>query len=138
MKQLLVLLPLLISFSVYGSEIKEMVCTEFTKEGPLRNIVNEFNIKYDATAKSLEIKFKNEKGGRQGFDKWNLLNVGFIANRVTGYSIRSVAEKSLSSPTQIIDIDFSKPRVSFTNFGGLIDFDEVVERPTTIECQRIN
>ena len=137
MKKLIFLISLVISFNVYSYETKEMVCTEFSKDTPYRKVLNKFTIRYDLSTNNLNINFEN-KNKNIGFIKWSVIDVNSQKSRVTGYSIRKVKQNSLESPIQVIDIDFSKPRISFTNFGGPIDFDEIINTPSTIECVRSN
>lgn len=136
MKKIFFIISLVISFNVYGYETKEMVCTEFSKDTSFRKVFNKFTIRYDLSTNNLNINFENNKN--IGFIKWSVIDVNLQKSRVTGFSIRKVNQNSLESPIQVIDIDFSKPRISFTNFGGPIDFDEIFYTPSTIECVRSN
>jgi hypothetical protein len=133
----------LISISAHSNDIKEMECIEFsvnTDKSGFREVVNKFEIKSSVNLKKLDIYVQNKKDkfGKQwqGFEKWNLIYSGESNNRVTGYSIRKINTSSLESPLVVIDIDFSKPKIKITNFGGHTDFDTIISEPSTIECAR--
>jgi hypothetical protein len=46
--------------------------------------------------------------------------------------------EKLESPVHVFDIDLSRPRVRVESFGGVTDFDEVIEDPWRWECRRLN
>ena len=44
----------------------------------------------------------------------------------------------MQGPVYIADVDFSKLRIRVETFGGLIDFDQVIQDPWKFECRRLN